>query len=105
MNPVSAQVTERARKNHTLILQRLASVGQSQLAQALGVSESAVSRMKDKELADLSKLLAVLGLKVVPLEMRCFDAGGRAGQVAPGRHRAPRAARVGGVTCRPRGKF
>lgn len=73
MSTLSAAVADRSRKNLAAILQRLASIGQAKAAEALGTSESTVSRMKDKELEQLAKLLAVLGLKVVPVEMRCFD--------------------------------
>lgn len=64
---------ERARKNETLLLQRLASVGQTQLAAAIGVSESTVSRFKDGEFAKIAKLLAALGVKCVSSEYRCVD--------------------------------
>ena len=74
MTESSAELDARTRKNCSTILQRLASVGQTQVAQALSVSESTVSRMKEKELTELSKLLAVLGLKAVPEEMRCYRA-------------------------------
>lgn len=71
---------ERARKNLALILTRLSSAGQARAAEACGVSESTVSKMKtpqgEQKLSDLellARLLAFLGLKVVPIEMRCFN--------------------------------
>lgn len=65
-------VAERSRKNESIILRRLASVGQAVVATGLGLHESSVSRMKDGELERLSRLLAILGLKAVPIEMRCY---------------------------------
>ena len=56
---------ELANKNETAILRALAGLGQKRLAEELGVSESAVSRMKsDGELAKTADLLAVLGLEL-----------------------------------------
>ena len=52
-------------------MQALAATGQTEVAQALGVSESTVSRMKDKDLIELSKLLALCKLKVVPQHFEC----------------------------------
>lgn len=63
-----------ARKSQTLILQRLASVGQVKVGQALGKSESWVSRWKSEDSEMLASLLAACGLKVVPVEHRCFPA-------------------------------
>lgn len=62
-----------ARKNERLILQRLASYGQAPVAVALGVSESMVSRWKDGDIERFGRFLALLGLKVTPVEYRCYD--------------------------------
>lgn len=71
---------ERARKNLAAILTRLSSAGQARAAEAIGVSESTISKMKSKQgdarssdLELLAGLLAYCGLKVVPVEMRCFN--------------------------------
>lgn len=53
------------------VLQRLASVGQRTVAEGLGVSESTVSRMKEGELERLCRMLALLGLRLVPAEAKC----------------------------------
>lgn len=63
---------ERARKNETLLLQRLAAVGQASAAACIGVDDSTVSRMKEKDFQRFSMLLAHLELKVVPVEMKCY---------------------------------
>lgn len=73
MSAVLPQADERSRKNLSTILQALGTIGQNQVAQALGISESTVSRMKDGELAQTSKLLSILKLKVVPEEFECVD--------------------------------
>jgi len=71
--PVSPNSDETARKNERLILRGLASCGQAPVAQALAVSESTVSRWKDGEIARWAQCLALLGLKIVPMEYRCYD--------------------------------
>lgn len=73
MGTVSAEVETRSRKNQSTILRGLARVGQATVAEALGVAESTVSRMKDKDIPDLAKLLAIAGLKVVPVAIRCYE--------------------------------
>jgi len=62
-----------ARKNEQLILRALASRGQAPVAQALGTSESTVSRWKDGEVARTAQFLSALGLRVVPVAYRCYD--------------------------------
>ncbi len=61
-----------ARKITSTILQRLASVGQKPVADALSVSEATVSRMKGEGLESFSALLGTLGLKVVPATHKCY---------------------------------
>lgn len=65
-------ITERSRKNHSIILQRLASLGQVTISERLGVHESSISRFKSKDSEELSRILAALDLKVVPVEMKCY---------------------------------
>lgn len=72
MSALSHDHTEKARKFETLLLQRLASVGQRPVADALSVSESTVSRLKEGAISQFSSLLPLLGLKVVPIEMQCY---------------------------------
>jgi hypothetical protein len=62
-----------ARKNLSAILQRLSSVGQKPVADALGTSEATISRMKGEQLETFSGLLSVLGLKTVPAEHKCYS--------------------------------
>lgn len=73
MNEVSPAVSERARKIESAVLQGLASQGQVTAAKALGVSESAISRLKDGQIHVVAQLLAYLGLKVVPEQVKCVD--------------------------------
>jgi hypothetical protein len=79
MAQLSVQADERARKNVASILQALAASGQSNVAKDLELSESAVSRMKDKDIPEAARLLAAVGLKVVPEKYRCVDAAYLAG--------------------------
>lgn len=66
MAKVSLQYVENARKNETTILHALADVGQNNVAERLGVSESTVSRLKSNgEIENMAALLATMGLKVV----------------------------------------
>lgn len=65
--------TERAKKNLAAIFQRLASVGQANLAATLNVSESTISRWKTEEAEQVSRILAELGLKVVPVTLQCYE--------------------------------
>jgi hypothetical protein len=73
MAALSPQAEERARKNNSAVLQALSAAGQSNVAKALEISEPTVSRMKEKEIPDAAKLLALLQLKVVPEQYRCVD--------------------------------
>ena len=73
METASTPLDGMARKFEQLILQRLASVGQRPVAEALGTSESTISRMKDGEIQRFCQLLAALNLKCTSREMRCFN--------------------------------
>lgn len=67
---------ERARKNLALFLQRLSNIGQTHVAAALGVSDATVHRWtkgEDSPLEGLSQAAAVLGLKIVPESMQCYE--------------------------------
>ncbi|QBF27178.1 transcriptional regulator [Pseudomonas tructae] len=70
LNP---EQTARARKNLHFILSRLASVGGKPVAVAMGCDESTICRMKPDKFRELAEILAVLDLKIVPSEMRCFN--------------------------------
>lgn len=72
MTAALATPEERARKATSIVLQRLSPDGtQRNLAQVLGVSEATVSRMKE-HVEPTMRLLAQLGLKIVPIEMKCY---------------------------------
>ena len=72
MDAVSGGIEARARKNEVIVVQRLASVGQSAVADALKVDESTVSRFKDGTITRFAKMLAVMNLKIVPTEFKCY---------------------------------
>lgn len=73
MAALSPQAEERARKNLAATLQALSAAGQINVARVLEVSEPTVSRMKEKEIPEAARLLALLQLKVVPEQYRCVD--------------------------------
>lgn len=62
-----------ARKCQSAILRALASVGQKAVGEAVGKSETWVSRWKTDDLETCARLLAACGLKVVPSRNQCFD--------------------------------
>lgn len=72
MPTLTAQQDARSRKNLTALLKALCTAGQGATASAIGLHESTISRWKDGELEKLALFMAVVGLKVVPAEMRCY---------------------------------
>lgn len=62
------------RKNLSLIVRRLGEVGQNNVAEHLGVTDSKITDMKrdGKELPQLAKLLSFCGLQVRSVDDRCF---------------------------------
>lgn len=72
MSELPHDSSERSRKNESIVLQRLLSVGQANVARELKISESTLSRRKDGDIAEFCTMLAVLGLKVVPTSMKCY---------------------------------
>ena len=73
MNPISSATRERSRKFLALALQRVSSVGQRNIAEQLSTSESTISRLVSTELERVCQLLEVVGLKVVPQELKCYE--------------------------------
>ena len=66
-NPAYKQA---AHKSLSLALQALSSVGQSEIARNLGISDATVSRIKSERLEEVVNVLAACGLKVVPQEFQ-----------------------------------
>ena len=62
----------RSRKNLQVVLNALMSKGQVHVAEAIGVHESTVSKMKDGELERVAQMLAAMGLQVVPESSRHY---------------------------------
>ncbi len=73
MCKLSPEQTARANKSHTRILQALDKTGQQNAALVLECDPSKVSRVKSGELEWFCNLLAVCGLKVVPIEYKALD--------------------------------
>ncbi len=76
---MSPELTGIAQKTEAVILQRLASLGQVTVAQRLGISESKVSRFKDKQaghdesfIVECCNFLAALDLKGTPKGYKCY---------------------------------
>lgn len=69
----NASPTEIAQKAQTLVLTRLRDIKQSTVAEAMGISESELSKLKNDKLEDVLKMLAHCGLKVVPVTFKCMD--------------------------------
>ena len=79
MSTVSSALVDKARKNQTMVLQKLAASGQQVAADCIGTSVSTISRWQSSEgtsmgLEQICLLLAAIGLKVVPQEMKCYPA-------------------------------
>jgi hypothetical protein len=73
MTPVSPADAEKARKFHSLVLQKISAFGQRQMAEELKTSESTISRYVASDLERACGVLAVLGLKIVPTEVRMYE--------------------------------
>ena len=67
------EIELRAKKNYTILMRELASVGNAPVALAVGCDEATISRMKPEKFEQFCQILAVLDLKVVPTEMQCFN--------------------------------
>lgn len=73
MGSSSAEKVETSRKIVQAVLQRLAETSAASVAEAVGVSESTVSRFKSEHLQQVAAILSEVGLKVVPVEYQCFE--------------------------------
>lgn len=71
--PVSSEVLEKSRKFHSLALQKISKVGQNEIAKLISTSDSTLSRFVSADLERACQILAASGLKIVPIEMRCYD--------------------------------
>lgn len=72
-SPLNQEQIAMARRNYVVLMQALASVGNAPVALAVGCDEATISRMKPEKFEQFCQILAVLGLKVVPKAMQCFD--------------------------------
>lgn len=71
---VSDEIAELTRKNESGILHRIRMMKGVNVAKRLNTSEATVSRMSDWEVTRMSQILAAMGLKAVPIELRCLPA-------------------------------
>lgn len=72
MNTLSPEQRETTRKGLTFLFQQLSSMGGEQVAEALGVSEATLSRIKNEDLERCLNLISILAGKVVPFIARCY---------------------------------
>ena len=72
MCQLSPEQIARANKSHTRILQALDKTQQKNVAVVIGCDPSKVTRAKD-DLGWFCQVLAVCGLKVVPIEFKALD--------------------------------
>lgn len=73
---IAAESTDRgarARKIQSTILQGVSRTGQTPLSKAMQVSEATISRLVSEHLEKFCEVLSIIGLKVVPVEMQCYD--------------------------------
>lgn len=74
MKTASLTPPERARKGLQLALHAMQDAGKAgEVAAAMGVSDSTISRIKTERLEEVVLFLAHLGLKVVPSAYKCVD--------------------------------
>lgn len=75
---VSPEIFSTSSKNHDHLLRGLERVGQREMARAMCVTDSTISRLKDEThrlgspLARTARMLAVMGYKLVPVNAKCF---------------------------------
>lgn len=68
MDQSSVTTPERARKSHSLALRHISEVGQNTIATEIGVSPPTVSRFVSEDLERACLILAIAGLKVIPID-------------------------------------
>ena len=74
MSEVSQGLRESARKTDTYLRNQLAGMGQKNVAERLGVSESTISRWKTDEIETVALYLTAMGLKVVAIDAKMVSA-------------------------------
>lgn len=80
MTQLSQEQVAWSRNMQTQVLQALAGTCQQDIAETMGIDSGTITRLKDVHLVKLCNLLAVLGLKIVPMSLsaitpkwsRCF---------------------------------
>lgn len=73
MSKLSPEQVAWSRNMQSQILQAIDKQGQSVVADCIGVDSSTVTRMKDAHIERVCNLMAVVGLKVVPMHMKCYN--------------------------------
>lgn len=80
-NQLSPERLAWSRNMQSQILQAIDATGQQTVASCIGIDPTAITKMKSAQgtakhgdIERLCHILAVIGLKVVPADMKCYDA-------------------------------
>lgn len=80
-NQLSPERLAWSRNMQSQILQAIDATGQQVVASCIGIDPTAITKMKSAQgtakhgdIERLCHILAVIGLKVVPVDMKCYDA-------------------------------
>lgn len=75
MSKLSPEQSAWSRNMQSQILQSIEAVGQGVVANCVGVDASTITRWKEDKgrIESICDLMAVLGLKVVPMDMQCYN--------------------------------
>jgi|GEM_PF-1236419 len=73
MTQLSQEQVAWSRNMQTQVLNALAGTCQQDIAETMGIDSGTITRLKDVHLIKLCNLLAALGLKIVPMELKCYN--------------------------------
>ncbi len=73
MKQLSPEQIAWSRNMQSQILQGVDKRGQSVVADEIGVDSSTITRLKETHLSKLCDIMAVCGLKVVSMDMNCYQ--------------------------------
>ncbi len=73
MPPLNQETIARSSLNLSTCMKGIASAGHNKIAEALEVDESTISKFKQEKIPQFCTLLATCGLKIIPIQMKCYD--------------------------------
>ena len=74
MDDIDDAIRGAAQRNRTALTSNLSRVSQKRTATLIGISEGAMSVMKERDFDRIAALIAALDLKLVPITHKTFDA-------------------------------